>query len=132
MVDDEYRRFMNRLNRKQHTFMLNCLNKIKKQETFYELVVGESGTGKSNLIKAIDQCVERYLRKKDEQREPEKETETEKEFTRKKEHTNRECTEQQEEKETLAERAKHRRKETQTDSAQQGKLTRSKWQQERD
>ncbi len=71
MADDEYRRFMNRLNRKQHTFMINCLNKIKLGETFYDLVVGESGTGKSNLIKALDQCVERYLRKQDNS-EPEK------------------------------------------------------------
>ena len=71
MNDDEYRHFMNRLNRRQHTFMMNGLNKIKKQETFYDLVVGESGTGKSNLIKAIDQCVERYLRKQDNS-EPEK------------------------------------------------------------
>ena len=71
MKDDEYRRFMNRLNRKQHTFMINVLNKVKKNEKFHHLVVGESGTGKSNLIKAVDQCVERYLRKVDNS-EPEK------------------------------------------------------------
>lgn len=65
MKDDEYKRFMNRLNRKQHTFMINVLNKVKKSEKFHHLVVGESGTGKSNLIKAVDQCVERYLRKVD-------------------------------------------------------------------
>lgn len=65
MEDDDYKRFMNRLNRKQHTFLINCLNKVKKGEAFHELVVGESGTGKSNLIKAVDECIERYLRKKD-------------------------------------------------------------------
>ena len=71
MIDDDYRHFMNRLNRKQHTYMINCLNKIKLGERFYDLIVGESGTGKSNLIKAIDQCVERYMRKQDNS-EPEK------------------------------------------------------------
>lgn len=65
MQNDQYKRFMNRLNRKQHTFMINVLNKVKKNEKFHHLVVGESGTGKSNLIKAVDQCVERHLRKLD-------------------------------------------------------------------
>jgi predicted AAA+ superfamily ATPase len=57
MDDDEYKRFMNRLNRKQHTFLINCLNKVKKGETFHDLVVGESGTGKSNLIKALGKAL---------------------------------------------------------------------------
>lgn len=71
MKDDDYKRSMNRLNRKQHTFLINVLNKVKKNQKFYHLVVGESGTGKSNLIKAVDQCVERHLRKLDES-EPDK------------------------------------------------------------
>lgn len=71
MKDDDYKRFMNRLNRKQHTFMMNVLNKVKRNQKFHHLVVGESGTGKSNLIKALDQCVERHLRKLD-NGEPEK------------------------------------------------------------
>ena len=72
MKEDEYRRLMNTLNRKQFTFMINCLNKIKSNEVFYDLVVGESGTGKSNLIKALDQCVDKYLRSVDNS-DPEKE-----------------------------------------------------------
>ena len=71
MENDEYKRFMCRLNRKQHIYMINCLNMVKLGQVFYELVVGESGTGKSNLIKAIDQCVNRYLRARDNS-EPEK------------------------------------------------------------
>ena len=72
MEDDEYKRFMCRLNRAQHTFLINCLNKVKLGESFHELVVGESGTGKSNLIKALDQCINRHLRKYDNS-EPDKE-----------------------------------------------------------
>ena len=72
MQDDAYRKFMCTLNRGQHTFMINCLNKIKRGERFNHLVVGESGTGKSALIKAIDQSVDRYLRIVDGNSEPEK------------------------------------------------------------
>ena len=65
MDPDEYKAFMSRLNKCQSTYLLNVLSKIKRQEVFYEVVVGDSGTGKSNLIKAINQCVNKYLRGKD-------------------------------------------------------------------
>jgi hypothetical protein len=61
MDDDKYKHLMIGLNRLQHTFLMNILHKIKIGEKFYEFVTGGAGTGKSRLISAIEQCIDRYL-----------------------------------------------------------------------
>ena len=65
LTEDQFHHEMHQLNRMQHTILINVLNLIKLNQPFYKLVLGESGTGKSRLIKMLYQVVEQYLLDKD-------------------------------------------------------------------
>ena len=59
--DQEYSRLIGDLNRGQHMYLMNMLDLIKSEQSFYHFISGVAGTGKSRLIKAIDQSVNRYI-----------------------------------------------------------------------
>ena len=61
LKDDEYQTLMTTLNRKQHIYLMNCLNLIKEGKSFYHFVSGGAGTGKSRLISALYQTTTRLF-----------------------------------------------------------------------
>ena len=61
MPDDEYRRFVQTLNKKQREFFYHTLHLIKTSEKpFYAFLSGGSRVGKSHLIKSIYQAALKY------------------------------------------------------------------------
>jgi hypothetical protein len=56
---NRYTALMTSLNRRQHLYLMNLLNRLKKNKLFYHFVTGCAGTGKSRLIKAIEQTINR-------------------------------------------------------------------------
>ena len=61
MQDDEYRAFVQKLNKKQKEFFYHILHQIKTSEKpFYAFLSGGAGVGKSHLIKSIYQAALKY------------------------------------------------------------------------
>ena len=61
MQDDEYRGFVQMLNKKQREFFYHALHLIKTSEKpFYAFLSGGGGVGKSHLIKSIYQAALKY------------------------------------------------------------------------
>lgn len=59
---EAYNDLISSLNEKQKKYVLNTMFKIKSSiKPFYEFINGSAGTGKSLLIKAIHQSVNRYF-----------------------------------------------------------------------
>jgi len=61
--DDEYRDLMITLNKGQYVYLMNVLSMLKKGEVFYHYVTGDAGTGKSRLIKALRETMNRHYSK---------------------------------------------------------------------
>ena len=63
MQDDEYRGFVQMLNKKQREFFYHALHLIKtSKKPFYAFLSGSSGVGKSHLIKSIYQAALKYYK----------------------------------------------------------------------
>ncbi len=60
MADENYYDLMRMLNEKQRKYLLHILHEIKCGRIVHELIIGSAGVGKSMLIKAIAQSVQRY------------------------------------------------------------------------
>ena len=57
MQDDEYRRLVQMLNKKQREFFYHALHLMKISDNpFYAFLSGSGGVGKSHLIKSIYQA----------------------------------------------------------------------------
>jgi len=63
LQDDEFKEIMTTLNRGQHMYLMNVLSMLKKGEVFYHYVTGDAGTGKSRLIKALRETMNRHYSK---------------------------------------------------------------------
>ena len=65
MQDDEYRGFVQSLNKKQKEFFQHALHFIKTSDNpFYAFLSGDRGVGKSHLIKSIYQAAIKYYNSK--------------------------------------------------------------------
>ena len=62
LSDENYRKMIASLNRRQHRLLITVLSTIKQNTTpFYFFVSGGASTGKTHVIKAIFQTVNKYL-----------------------------------------------------------------------
>jgi nucleoside-triphosphatase THEP1 len=61
--DDEYRDLMVTLNKGQYIYLMNVLSMLKRGQVFYHYVTGDAGTGKSRLIKALRETMNRFYSK---------------------------------------------------------------------
>lgn len=62
--DDEYYDLCSSLNEEQKDYLMHLINNIKtSKEPQYNFITGSAGTGKSRLIKAIYQSLNRYYRR---------------------------------------------------------------------
>ena len=59
--DSEYISKMSGLNRLQHSFLMQVMAMIKAKTPFYYFLTGGGGTGKSFLLKNINQTIIRYM-----------------------------------------------------------------------
>jgi len=63
LQDDEFKEIMVTLNRGQHMYLMNVLSLLKQKQVFYHYVTGDAGTGKSRLIKALRETMNRHYSK---------------------------------------------------------------------
>ncbi|MFN7491091.1 MAG: DUF6570 domain-containing protein [Chryseotalea sp.] len=63
-ADDNFKRVVTALNRLQHKFFINTIYNLKKRDPvqFFSYLAGDSGTGKSHLIKAINLASTRFFK----------------------------------------------------------------------
>jgi len=63
LQDDEFKQIMVTLNRGQHMYLMNVLSMLKQGQVFHHYVTGDAGTGKSRLIKALRETMNRHYSK---------------------------------------------------------------------